>query len=170
MKQQLLIFFIVSICSISFAQNKTLKDTNRSNAFYSSAIFVGQTGGLGINYERFLIQRNQKVFNAITGTICIGGFSDGNFYGCSRLTAFIGRSRNYFEFGWGVTIFYDRDQYSTDKQQSQFNGSEPIKKDYVGLWPAMAIGYRYQEENKPTLFRFGIGYPEMLYMSVGFKF
>jgi len=38
------------------------------------------------------------------------------------------------------------------------------------VWPSGSLGFRFQKREKPFIFRFGVGVPEMIYVSLGFGF
>jgi hypothetical protein len=154
------IFFTFFIFNLHGQEHKTdtIPTGLKKNAVYGSITYIsdGYIGfrGLSINAERMLWNTGGFI-NSIWirfgdwggghGTHLIGG-----------ITALTGSRASHFEVNLGVASF-----------RSKNNTEEVVEKD---VFPAAALGYRFQKPGDNLVFRTGIGFPERLYLSFGFCF
>jgi len=146
----------------------------KKNVVYASIA----VSNLSINYERILVTKN--VFN-ILFKASIGEFyfpeswGAPSYTGAQFLVQFImlhGRASNYIEYGIGLGSWYQQTGYNNAKESYE-NGHSlilPQTGEYIEFFPAVNFGYRYQKSGYSPVFRVGIGYPEILYVSIGISF
>jgi hypothetical protein len=63
-----------------------------------------------------------------------------------------GESKSHFEGALGINVF--RHDFS----------------ETISIYPAGSVGYRYQKPDGGFIFRTGIGYPEAVFIGIGFSF
>jgi len=110
------------------------------------------------SYERLF---QGKVFGSKNSTIVdfgLGGLAhwDGaSPFIINRFGILTGSGRRHFEVKAGVCYFWAGDLHF-----------EPSK----GFYPSASIGYRKQKPGSGFVFRTGIGFPDVLYVSWGYSF
>lgn len=90
-----------------------------------------------------------------------------------------GRSEHFFEAMFGATYIYNKISYNNMKSEyddylvlnpdESPHFPEPLKSDDIYILPTGSVGYRYQPINRKFLFRAGFGFPDALYVSIGFS-
>ncbi len=88
------------------------------------------------------------------------------------LATLSGKKANHLEVYAGITSILDTEQYQRHLDYpDNFPNQQPVYfKNYVYFWPAFSLGYRYQKPQKPIIFRTGLGYPDAVYVSLGYSF
>ncbi len=84
-----------------------------------------------------------------------------------------GRRNNHFEAGGGLLLRYDRSFYQGNYGGTYWWGKsieDPQRIHCTSLMPACYLGYRYQRPQGGFMFRTGGGWPEALYLGVGYSF
>ena len=84
-----------------------------------------------------------------------------------------GRRNNHFEAGGGLLLRYDRSFYQGNYGGTYWRGEsieDPKRIHCTSLMPACYLGYRYQRPQGGFMFRAGGGWPEALYLGVGYSF
>lgn len=158
MKRAISIFLFLIICSFSFySQNDTIKNeelTFSKNTIYVSILPYPQFDeifSLSAHYELIIGTNKKQNFNTIfrfgTGLLSIGW--GGAPYINSSFGFFTGSKKSHFEMTLGAITF-------------------PLS-DWFTL-PAGTFGYRYQKLGGGFIFRTGIGFPEVLFISFGKSF
>jgi len=149
---------VFSITTESFSQD--LATDAPSTESVKNTVY-GSLGGfvfwISLNgyYERIIIENEDKFFK--THRIRVGGGFYGTYenygpYGLVGMTSLTGAKNKHFEVNYGLTML----------------GDEFDQIFYFG--PAGSIGYRYQKPNGIFVFRIGGGFPEAIYLSLGFSF
>ena len=149
---------------------------NKNTAYATLALI-----DLSINYERVIIGADVfsillKISAGVSYVPEDWGETSGN--GFQFLLQFIvlqGTASNFIEYGLGLGSWYqpaDKNRFQTSIYGISFGSHTiyPPTEDYLKFFPAVNIGYRHQESNSKPLFRAGIGYPELLYVSMGYSF
>ena len=148
--------FSFTFLKISYSQDSILYSSVKpfkENSIYGT-LGAGYVSGITGNYERM-------IFYPIDSKIQSVGFRLGAGPGVSvfvsymqyisALTVLTGKGNNHFEFGAGADF---------------------IKEKYYDwqIVPIVNLGYRFQKPGGDYVFRTGTGFPELLYLSLGFCF
>jgi len=147
------------------------------NAVYGTLALIN----LSINYERVIVGANafDILLKASFGFFYVPeGIGEKSKNGVQFLVQFImlhGRASNFIEYGIGLGSWYQ--PADATGIQSSINGlnfgshtSSPSSQEDLNFFPAVNLGYRHQKSLKSPIFRFGIGFPEILYFSIGYGF
>lgn len=169
--------FVLLLLDASANENPKDSLSNRlqSNVIAFSAGFFPVFSVLNLHYER-KIHENQtgpfKTFYLRGNAGTWSGIKFGGHHAGISFCALTGLGKNHFEVRLGATSIIETDRYHNEKNNPfNFPDKQPvILKNYVGLWPSIAIGYRYQKAGNPFVFRTGIGYPDAVYLSAGISF
>jgi len=166
--------FII-LLSLFFTCNSQTSSDYKANSIYTSAGFGGIYGILNLNYERIKPFDKIDAFYQIRGSFGTYGLWEEAGENYLLTTGIIwGKNNHHFESNAGITVFYDRNGYELAEE----NFDDPMlrlgptlnKSDYTKIQPSIAAGYRYQNMQKPFIFRCGLGYPEALFISLGWAF
>lgn len=130
--------------------------TQPKNVIYLRLSFLVIQGAASINYERLLATTN-KIFHESHYLRFSLGYSGawGGYEGKAAeisLQEVFGAKKSHLEVGLGLWGIYD-------------NFDEK-----VFLRPLASVGYRYQKPSGGFVFRSGIRFPELVYMSFGLAF
>lgn len=74
-----------------------------------------------------------------------------------------GAKKHHLDLNIGVTCFYNFQERKNEIIQNP-------PKDYLSVYPAAYVGYRYKNPLKRYFFRGGIGFPELLGVGLGLVF
>ncbi|OFY61463.1 MAG: hypothetical protein A2Y71_06395 [Bacteroidetes bacterium RBG_13_42_15] len=136
------------------------KNLNK-NAIYGTLGLGPIYGTLIGNYEHSVYQPDDRFFSSIRARIGVGPWilwESGGIHYIATVQALSGKRKGHLEIGAGAVLI----------QNFTYNFSSVYSSK---LWPAGNLGYRYQKlENSGGVFRIGIGFPETLYLSLGFCF
>jgi hypothetical protein len=134
----------------------------RKNVVYGTIGFYPEEfyGTILGNYERKLYQFPNSCINSLWVRVAAGPWgswgSEGWNY-VSTLSLLTGKKASHIEFGAGAVLSWDTSA-----------------KHFYPIWSdnyiAANLGYRYQKPGGSFVFRTGIGWPEFLYLSLGFCF
>ncbi len=103
------------------------------------------TPTVSFQYERVIVSKRENVLGVSLGL----GFVKDWVYTFPRIYGLIGKNSSSLELGLGVYI--------------------EVAYGY-GIYPSPLIGYRHMSDSKRRYFRVGIGYPEAIYVGIGFRF
>lgn len=83
-----------------------------------------------------------------------------------------GKKAHHLEWYIGTTAIFDTEVYHRHQDNpDNFPNQQPVYfKNYIYIWPATSLAYRYQKPQKPFLLRTGIGYPDAVFLSLGYSF
>ena len=71
----------------------------------------------------------------------------------------------------GAAYFFDKRPYDINvSNATSSNESLPSKWNNSTILPVISTGYRFQKPKGGLVFRTGIGYPEGVYLSLGYAF
>ncbi|MEM9687542.1 MAG: hypothetical protein AAF934_11570, partial [Bacteroidota bacterium] len=130
----------------------------KKNAVYGSIGYLVYYGFYNINVERTLWDTNGIITNIRArlggGEWARGGWggSEGGTHFIGTLSALTGYRTFHFELNIGAVYLHDKIN----------------NKNFI--YPASALGIRLQKPGEPYVFRFGIGFPEAIYLSLGIAF
>jgi hypothetical protein len=159
----LIIIFSLIIIPKVLSQGKNSDFTGlKKNSIYGTAgiLIEDMYGNITGNYERILVAFPKSFIQSIQMRVGAGPWvawmSDGvNFF--SVMSLLMGRSNSHIETGMGVLFTYHPDT----KQWAPIVNNRHI---------AGNIGYRYQKPGGWFVFRAGLGWPEGIYLSLGYCF
>jgi hypothetical protein len=112
------------------------------------------------NYERMIFQLPKSFIHSFWIRVGAGPWAEFGPTGVnyvSTLSALLGRGGAHFEFGSGVLFTY----WSDEKEFGPI-----INERYL----AGFLGFRYQKPGGYFVFRTGLGWPEGIYLSLGYCF
>lgn len=112
------------------------------------------------NYERMIFHLPESFIHSIWIRVGAGpwaGWGPTGMNYVSTVSALMGRGSAHFEFGPGVLFTY----WSDEKQFKPI-----INERYL----AGFLGFRYQKPQGNFLFRTGLGWPDGIYLSLGYCF
>lgn len=121
----------------------------------------GFWGVINGNYERLISEKKKGLFKSYwfragAGLYVEWGGEGGHFV--TGLTGLTGSNKNHLELNVGLALLFPNFPY-------EYAGPHPIRVN-----PAGVIGYRFQKPQGKFVFRFGVGYPEAWYLSLGLVF
>lgn len=112
------------------------------------------------NYERMILQLPKTFINSFWIRVGAGpwaGWGPTGMNYVTTLSAIMGRGSAHFEIGSGVLFTYWSDKKKFD----------PIMNE---RYLAGILGFRYQKPGGSFTFRTGLGWPEGIYLSLGYCF
>jgi hypothetical protein len=125
----------------------------KQNMIYFTGSLPLVSGFYIINYEREVVTGDRGSLNLAAG---YGGFSNMGVAGNASIVSanyISGVKKHHFEADLGIS-FHKNTAPNTNLE----------------TFPYVNAGYRIQKRGKPSLFRFGVGFPMILYTSIGFAF
>ena len=151
MKRLILILFTMIICTSAFAQES---EKENRNVVY---LTIGSFLNVNISYERIIWKPDFNLLNEVSlrGNIgyfsFISGYAEG-FYSSGTVQVLSAGEILRWDFGAGLTI-----------------------KPAYYIYPSKLVlvanaGMRVYSKSNPLILRFGVGYPELLYISFGYAF
>lgn len=144
----------------------------KKNAVYGTIGTVGVYGVVEGNYERMIAEPAKGFITSYWVRVGYGGWYNWEDSGplfVIGLSGLTGVKKSHAEFNIGFTTSYDPDSYDIGVSNANYSGEpKPSKSEYRQNLPAASLGYRFQKPNGHFIFRTGIGYPEALYVSLGF--
>lgn len=152
MKKLALVLFLLSFqfCNNTYAQNDSIKREAPKHFKNSISLNVGFFPLLNLSghYEYKFWSNRRQTFNATT-RINAGFLYLPIPYINPTIGFFAGEGLTNIEITTGVLVLNLQD---------------------IALFPSGSLGLRFQKREKPFIFRFGFGVPEMLYLSMGIAF
>ncbi len=132
-------------------------------------------GAYGFSYERMLFDIRKGGINSIWARASLGEWGDpggGGPFQLAGVTMLTGTGKGHFEVNISAVRIYDQHRYKDDKTGLYGYGPDynAVKSDYVDFFPAGSLGYRFQKPDEHFVFRYGAGYPDGLYISLGAAF
>ena len=171
MKKTLLSFLLILLTS-SLALSQPDDWKNKKSKEFNSELHLNKNNvNFGLGYGVIAINANttyqrlkahQKIYSVWSAGLSylfVGFFSDDHIFIPSlRYGIMTGiDKKHHFEINAGpqllVGIYNDRLDFAASEFEFGFN-----------------VGYRMQKPQGSTIFRTGVGYPELLYVSLGFSF
>ncbi|OFY63999.1 MAG: hypothetical protein A2V64_12370 [Bacteroidetes bacterium RBG_13_43_22] len=158
------IFIIVLIVFVTFeamavcqaTRDSVLSVNYKKNVVYGTfGLYPGATYNL--NYERQIIHLVKCSVSSINIRLGYGVYGD--LAGSEKLfllsSNFIfGQGSSHFETDLGAAYLFDIVRMNSENEN--------------GVIPVINAGYRFQKKNGHFVFRTGIGWPDCIYMSLGF--
>lgn len=175
--KKIVFLFAVMIYSfnIVFGQEKPNQMIfQKPNAIYGTGAIGGLWGTFNLNYERQIGITGRKIFQSY-GVRFGGGYwstwgSTGSHYIITP-TFLSGRGNNHFESALGGTLLYDKSSYEIGVSNAEYFGEPiPSRTEYMNIYPAGSLGYRFQKPDGKFIFRTGVGFPDVVYISFGAAF
>lgn len=188
-KISLLLILVIIWSGSVWAQESKLEQSlypPHKIAVYGSFGYFFLYGALNVNIEGKVWQNKNVSGKSIWLKASAGGwlsyysYEDGGQAYLLGGVYLAGKSDHFFEAMFGATYIYNRVSYNALKAEYDWElknnpdfdppyFSEPQKSDYILVLPAGSVGYRYQPSKSHFLFRAGIGFPDTIYISVGFS-
>lgn len=126
---------------------------NKKNVIYGT---IGMMPNVvyDINYERQIAESYKSSIN-----LRVGFGESGSLVGTEKMALFssqflYGLNASRFEFGLGLGYYFDIQRMNFDKETE--------------VQPVANLGFRHVQQNGHFVFRFGAGWPECIYASIGF--
>ncbi|MBN1116917.1 MAG: hypothetical protein JXA77_06925 [Bacteroidales bacterium] len=146
---------ILTVCVFSQEYNKdTLKYKINESAFHGGLGITPLYGSITVNYEIMLVERPNLVFKKRgfrAGTGIYQYYDDGSLNVVINYTCLTGAENNHFELGLGAAYMH----FLTTSGRY--------------IVPAPNIGYRFKKPEGKFVFRTGVGFPELIYLSFGYS-
>lgn len=145
-------------------------ETSAKSAIYLSAGTVFLYSSVNVNYD-FRIKQSEGFFKNYYATIEAGvfntnsgfapGYSTNGFTTGIGVIGLTGKGNGHFETSLGLSL----------NIETEINGDDPddLAKEEAFILPELSLGYRYQKANG-VMFRAGIGFPQTVYIGVGYSF
>lgn len=166
---------ILLSCSTIFGQEKPNQLIfQNQNAIYGTGAIGGLWGTFNLNYERQIGITKSKIFQSY-GVRFGGGYwatwgSEGPHFIVTPIFL-SGSGNNHFESSIGGTLLYDKSSYEIGVSNAEYFGEPiPSRTEYMIFAPAGTLGYRFQKLNGKFIFRTGVGFPDVVYISFGAAF
>lgn len=172
-----ILIIIISLFCIhphTHAQEVNDASTPSENALYGSVGYGLLYATLNINYERYLATsgRNDNLNFYARGAIGVWAlWADSGPSYLLGLNSIWSRYNNHLEAMVGAVAMFDRSGYRIGVSNAKYASpgyTEPTRLGYTLFTPAAGVGYRFQRPGGSFIFRTGVGWPEALYLSVGF--
>ena len=158
MRALFIFIFLWNVTSAQVDTNPKDNTLNKNNIhFHGDWSIIAY--GIGLDYERVIPSKKYNMYNAFSiGT----NLYEVNFFSIDQYivpTAHYGiilglECEHHFEAKAGIALGFNRN---------------PLRIDDFGLLPSIKAGYRYQAPKKNVLFRTGVGFPEIIYLGLGFS-
>lgn len=143
----------VSFSQINLLENFQVKKAKNTISISGGTIILASSANLA--YERMLLSSKSAVLHSlwIKGRASSFGNndwieSDHKYLIDLAAVGLIGQTRMHMELSLGIGMF-------------------PIDNQF---FPTLSAGYRYQKDKGGFIFRTGLGYPEFLYIGLGYGF
>lgn len=146
-------FSLFAICQRQSDDKEKFKI--KTSTIYGSLGITPLYGHVSTNFELMFVERPDKVFikrGVRVGTGIYQYFDDASLNSIISYTCLTGAEKNHFELGVGVAYMHF------------------LTRSANYLLPAPNIGYRYQKPEGNFIFRSGLGFPELLYVGLGYLF
>jgi hypothetical protein len=165
------LFLFLFLANSAFAQTQNQQIETRLNknnlSFNIGTLIVAN--GVGLKYER-TIPRKQLYYTISAGA----NFFQYSYFGLENHTVlYMGNGfitgidkKNHFDASFGLGW----DNVEKETSYGGIFGSIASGGAYKLLLPVVGVGYRYQVPNEGFIFRAGVGFPELVYLSLGVSF
>ncbi len=155
----------------------------QAQAQQKNAVYVG--GGdnfilydyrtLNINYELNLNHKDEaRIFDYYALKTGLGVVESSHGIGFSfelGMVALIGGNAHNLELNLGAFTVYDSAGYMSDLERTDLMGETmPKRAEYFIPIPSGSVGYRFQKPEGGLMFRIGVGFPEVVYLGVGYYY
>jgi len=166
----LFIFLSIACLSTQVVAQDTLQ-TKSKNAIYASVGTAFVWHMANFNYERNLFPSrnlmNKNYFIRARFGKLYTWYSDG-FNSSLSLQAVYGERNSHLELGVGLWGYFDMTDYTNGSASG--TATDTSMWTYTVIYPDLNIGYRYQKPSGGLVFRSGIGFPDGVYLSLGYAF
>jgi len=151
------------------------------NVLYPTLFIIPVGAGITGNIERMILETRKNMFKSIWVKAYAGAYAywggSGQLYGLS-LNSLSGTGNSHLELNLGLLCGYDKSDWQMALSEYNYFVStygpdevdKPKIQDYVRFGPGLAVGYRYQAPGGHFVFRTGLGFPEVIYISIGSAF
>ncbi len=167
---RVLIIFLFLVNSIfAQTQNEQIKTSLNKNSLSFNVGTAILANGLGLKYERIIARK--QLYYSISANVNFFRFS---FFGAENhtvlsvsngfITGIDERNHFYANIGLGW------DYVNVESYGGIYGSGGSPASQYNQFLPVASFGYRYQVPNDGFIFRTGVGYPELLYISFGVSF
>ena len=156
----IIILFVSLTVQAQESENINTKEIKEHPTIYNRNVIYGTLsygfalGSISLNYEGMIWNPQRKHLNNLWLKASIGYFAVWNIVNTQyniSLVGINGKGNKHLEYSIGTSLYYH-------------------KKSYSGILPSATIGYRYQKPKGKIIYRFGIGFPEAFYASIGVSF
>ena len=179
-----ILFFFVFLSSVAFGQDNDI--TNNRESKNMLIVNIGSTvfffHDIGIKYQRLFF--HEKINSSLTigeDFLYADFFNRDNYFITSLKYGIITKPKkrnnpHHFEINTGIGFVHNK-VISRNGISFSYGGpsetSEPVdelvnKRNYFSL--IGNLGYLYQSQESSTVFRFGVGFPELLHIGLGVSF
>ena len=179
-----LFIFFVFLSSIAFGQsNDIYNKRNKKNILLAN---IGTTillfHNVGVKYQRIFL--HEKINSALTigqDFLYADFFNRDNYFTTSFMYGIITKTKNnnphHFEINTGIGFIHNKVisrngisySYGAVPSEADEPLSEPVnERNYFSI--VGNLGYRYQSQENSTVFKFGVGFPELLHIGIGVSF
>ncbi|MEE3146177.1 MAG: hypothetical protein VX280_08415 [Bacteroidota bacterium] len=167
---RVLIIFLFLVNSIfAQTQNEQIKTSLNKNSLSFNIGTAILANGLGLKYERIIARK--QLYYSISANVNFFRFS---FFGAENHTVLSVSNgfitgideRNHFDANVGLGWDY----VNVESYGGIYGSGGSPASQYNQFLPVASFGYRYQVPNDGFIFRTGVGYPELLYISFGVSF
>ncbi len=171
--KQFIIYFLILILGSDNLHGQDSLRMQPKNLLYANLGIGGWSSAASLNYERQLFTSEGEYHvnyyvRASGGTQAYYGTGP---YGSICLQGVFGEGKSHLEFGLGMAVLYNKGGYERGVVNASNPGfQEPSKMDYIRYTPSGSIGYRFQKPSSGFVFRTGLAYPEVVYLSFGWAF
>jgi len=152
MKRLLLILITISICASLYAQEPEKENKNATYFTFG----IGPIFSANISYERMVWKPGHDLINElwIRGNVGALGIIFGEKRYSASVTAQVLSAGKviHWDMGVGFLCFIDKNAA------------------WGGILPTGNLGLRLQGKHNSPVFRFGIGFPDYVYASLGYAF
>jgi hypothetical protein len=163
----LILFSVIHMCS-SFGQTKLIVpfyDKPPKNAlFVTFGLRPGFKTFTG-TYERVIIQRSTFFFNAVGINMGIGLINEWEQYkngvgttSSANIFTYFGKKVSHLDISAGLV-------YTFPESVKEFGSDRPET-----IYPSFTLSFRYQKPLGEFFLRAGIGFPEVIHLSLGYCF
>jgi hypothetical protein len=163
----LILISVISTCSV-FSQThfpESYYDEPPKNALFVTfglrpgfKTFTGQ-------YERVIIKRSTFLFNAVGINLGMGFIREWEQYkngvgttGSANIFTYFGKKAAHLDISAGLV-------YTFPESVREFGSERP-----ESLYPSFTLSFRYQQPLGAFFLRSGIGFPDMIHLSLGYCF
>lgn len=170
----LVLLIFTSYCTIANEQDSI--KTQPKNIIYVNAGTVIVYSAFSFNAERQLFATDKKYYINYYLKASAGGWAwwmqlGGGAYGSLSLQGVFGPKTSHLELGLGLGVLYDKQGYNyAVSDANYFREPLPSRGDFTTWAPAFSVGYRYQKPTGGFIYRVGAGFPDCIYISLGFAF
>ena len=183
-----ILFIVLFFSSVAFGQANDIY--NKRNTKNILLVNIGSTiyffHNVGLKYQRIFL--HEKINSALTigqDFLYADFFRRDNVFTTSLKYGIITKTKNnnphHFEINTGIGFIHNKvisrnngipysyGSYGAGPSETEEPLSEPVnERNYFSI--VGNLGYRYQSKENSTVFKFGVGFPELLHIGLGVSF